>query len=260
MIEKFVTNDKSNVKQIIAVMSGKGGVGKSTVTSLIATALKNQGKEVGILDADITGPSIPRLFGINTKRARGTETEINPVSTVSGIKVMSINLLLDKEDDAVIWRGPILANMVKQFYTEVAWGDLDYLLIDLPPGTGDVSLTTMQSIPVDGVIIVSTPQDLVELIVKKSLNMTKMMGTKVVGLVENMSYLECTDCHKRLEVFGKSRVEEIGKEFDIDVIDRIPIDPVMVELANEGKIELYSKMNFKFLEELGEGVLQRLEA
>lgn len=259
VIEKFNTNDKSNIKQIIAVMSGKGGVGKSTVTSLIATALKEQGKSVGILDADITGPSIPRLFGINKKRASGTEHEINPVPTLSGINVMSVNLLLNKEEDAVIWRGPILANMVKQFYTEVSWGDLDYLLIDLPPGTGDVSLTTMQSIPVDGMIIVSTPQDLVELIVKKSLNMAKMMGTKVLGLVENMSYLECSDCHKKLEVFGKSRVEEIGKEFDIDVIDRIPIDPVMVELANEGKLELYGKMNFKFLEDLGNGVLSRLE-
>ena len=170
-----------------------------------------------------------------------------------------MNLLLDKEEDAVIWRGPIIANMVKQFYTEVSWGELDYLLIDLPPGTGDVSLTTMQSIPVDGIIVVSTPQDLVELIVKKSINMAKMMGAKVIGLVENMSYLECTDCHKKLEVLGKSKVEEIGKEFDIDVINKIPIDPVMVELANEGRIELYSKMNFKFIEDLGNDVLSRLE-
>ncbi|WP_432401353.1 Mrp/NBP35 family ATP-binding protein [Wukongibacter sp. M2B1] len=258
MIEKEKTNEKSNIKKIIAIMSGKGGVGKSSVTSLIATALKEKGNKVGILDADITGPSIPKLFGINQKRAISNEDGINPVSSHTGIKVMSLNLLIDKEDSPVLWRGPLISNTVKQFFTDVTWGELDYLLIDLPPGTGDVSLTIMQSLPLDGIIVVSSPQDLVKLIVKKSVNMAKMMSTPIYGIVENMSYFECKDCGKKINIFGKSRVEEIAKEMDIDVIANIPIDPSFVELCDEGKVELYGKINFSLIDDLSKNVIDAI--
>lgn len=249
-IEKEKTNELSNVKKVIAVMSGKGGVGKSSVTSLIAVSLKEKGFDVGILDADITGPSIPKIFGINSKRAKGNTTGINPVSTTSGIKVMSLNLMLEKEDSPVVWRGPIIANAVKQFYSEVNWGELDYLVVDLPPGTGDVSLTTMQSLPLDGLVIVSSPQSLVNLIVKKSINMAKMMNVPILGLVENMSYFECPDCNKKIELFGKSKVDEVAKEMEIDLITKIPIDPEFVELCDDGKVELYSKINYSLSDTL----------
>lgn len=258
MIEKETANEKSNIKKVIAIMSGKGGVGKSSVTSLVATALKEKGNSVGILDADITGPSIPKLFGINNKRAIGNDEGITPVSTHTGIKVMSLNLLIDKEDSPVVWRGPIISNTVKQFYTDVNWGDLDYLLIDLPPGTGDVSLTIMQSLPLDGMIVVSSPQDLVKLIVKKSVNMAKMMNTPIYGIIENMSYFECSDCGKKINIFGKSRAMEISKEMEIDVIANIPIDPSFVELCDEGKVELYSKINYSFTEELSNNVMRAI--
>ncbi|SHI66962.1 Chromosome partitioning ATPase, Mrp family, contains Fe-S cluster [Geosporobacter subterraneus DSM 17957] len=250
-IQKEKTNQFTNIKNIIAVMSGKGGVGKSSVTSLMGVTLKNKGYKVGILDADITGPSIPKIFGVNKKRAVGMGNEILPVETTTGIKIMSINLLVDQEDAPVVWRGPLVANMVKQFYTDVLWGDLDYLLIDLPPGTGDVPLTIMQSFEIDGIVIVSTPQDLAKLIVTKSMNMAKMMNVPILGVIENMSYFQCPECNKRHNVFGSSNIEDMIKAMDVSLIGRIPIDPELVGLCDEGKIELYEKINFAFGEEFG---------
>ena len=245
-IEKEKTNAQSDIKNVIAIMSGKGGVGKSSVTSLTAAALTNKGYKVGILDGDITGPSIPKVFGINTQRATGNETAVNPVETTTGIKVMSINLMMDDEESPVVWRGPVISNTVKQFYTEVNWGTLDYLLIDLPPGTGDVPLTIMQSFDIDGIVVVSSPQDLVKMIVKKSINMAGMLGVPILGLVENMSYLQCPDCDKRINVFGESKVPEVAEETNLKIISQIPIDPVFTTLSDEGRIELYLKENFTF--------------
>lgn len=244
--EKEKTNELTNIKNVIAVMSGKGGVGKSSVTSLIAVALRNKGYSVGILDADITGPSIPKMFGINGRRADTDSVRIYPVETATGIKVISVNLLIDKEDSPVIWRGPLIAKTVKQFYTDVVWGDLDYLVIDLPPGTGDVPLTIMQSLPIDGMIVVSSPQDVVKLIVKKSVNMANMMNSPILGIIENMSYLECPDCKKKIHLFGQSSIEEAVKEMNIDVIAKLPIDPQLAELCDEGRVELYENMNVDF--------------
>ncbi len=237
-----ITSEKSSIGRTIGIMSGKGGVGKSSVTGLLAVGLKNQGYEVGVLDGDLTGPSIPKIFGIS-KRPGQSEEGMVPVTTVSGIKVMSINLLVDEEDTPVIWRGPLLANTVKQFYTDVVWGDLDYLLIDLPPGTGDVPLTVMQSFPMDGIIIVSSPQDLVKLIVRKSINMAKKMDIPVMGIVENMSYLECPECGKRINLFGKSDIEQAAREAGIEVLGKLPVDPDFAELCDEGKIELYKSIS-----------------
>lgn len=248
-IEKERTNDVTHIKNVIAIMSGKGGVGKSSVTSLMATALRNKGYAVGILDGDITGPSIPKVFGINKQRATGTETAVNPVVTATGIKVMSINLMVDDEESPVVWRGPVISNTVKQFYTDVNWGNLDYLLIDLPPGTGDVPLTIMQSFEIDGIVIVSSPQDLVKLIVKKSINMAGMLGTPILGLVENMSYFMCPDCDKKIHIFGESKVPQAAKETNLKIISQIPIDPNFVSLCDEGRVELYLKENYKFAEE-----------
>lgn len=256
---KEKTNENSNIKKVIAVMSGKGGVGKSSVTSLLATALTEKDYKVGILDADITGPSIPKIFGINKKRATGSDKEINAVETNSGIKVMSLNLLVKEEDDPVVWRGPIISSTVKRFFTEVNWGNLDYLLIDLPPGTGDVPLTIMQSLPLDGIIIVSSPQDLVKLIVKKSVNMAKMMNIPILGIVENMSYFECPDCGKKIDIFGKSKVEEVSSEMNIDVLAKLPIDREFVELCDEGRIELYSKIKFGLMEDLSSKFIEKIE-
>jgi Mrp family chromosome partitioning ATPase len=252
--KKEKANKNSNLKNIIAVMSGKGGVGKSSVTSLIAMTLKNQGYNVGILDADITGPSIPKVFGINKKRASGTKDAVEPVETATGIKVISINLLVDNEESPVVWRGPVIANTVKQFLTEVNWGELDYLLIDLPPGTGDVPLTIMQSFELDGIVIVSSPQDLVKLIVKKSMNMAGMLSIPILGIVENMSYITCPDCNKKIHLFGESKVPEISEETGVKLVAQIPIDPKFVELCDEGKIELYLKHNYDFADEFSEGI------
>lgn len=255
---KEKANEQSNIKKVIAVMSGKGGVGKSSVTSLLATVLKDKGYNVGVLDADITGPSIPKIFGINKKRATGDNKGLNPVKTATGIKVMSLNLLIEQEDDPVVWRGPIISNTVKQFFTDVNWGDIDYLLIDLPPGTGDVPLTIMQSLPLDGIVIVSSPQDLVKLIVKKSVNMAKMMNIPILGIVENMSYFECPDCNKKINVFGKSKIDEVAKEMNLDIIAKLPIDPEFVELCDEGKIELYSRIKFALTEEISSKIIEKL--
>jgi len=228
----------NKVDNIIAIMSGKGGVGKSLVASLAAVALRREGCEVGILDADITGPSIPRMFGITTRPA-GSDTGILPVLSRSGIEVMSINLLLPNEDDAVIWRGPLIGKTITQFWEEVLWGKLDYLIVDLPPGTADASLTVMQSFPIAGVIIVFTPQNLVEMIVKKAVNMAQKMDKRVLGVVENMAYLYVPEIDKKIELFGKSRGEEMARAAQAPLLGQLPIDPDLARLCDEGNIERY---------------------
>lgn len=229
-------NKKSDVRHVIAVVSGKGGVGKSTVTSLMAMGMKKLGYSVGILDADITGPSIPQAFGLH-EPAEADDDGILPKQTKEGVKVMSINLLLPNETDPVIWRGPVLAGAVKQFWTDVCWGDVDYLFVDLPPGTGDVPLTVFQSLPVNGVVIVTSPQALVSMIVEKAVGMANMMNVPVLGFVENYSYLSCPDCGKRIEVFGKSRLNDIALQHSLPVLARLPIDPTTAALCDEGRME-----------------------
>lgn len=231
---------QSKIKKVIAVASGKGGVGKSLITSLLAVTMQRKGYKVGILDADITGPSIPKVFGLNQK-AYGVEGGIIPVESSSGIKIISINLLLEDEEKAVIWRGPILSGLVKQFWTDVIWGDLDYLFIDMPPGTGDVPLTVFQSLPLDGIVIVTLPQDLVSLIVKKSVDMAKSMGVPVLGMVENMSYTVCPHCGHQIDLFGSGRIEESAREFEVRRIARMPIDPDFTQLSDRGRIEDFEK-------------------
>jgi len=228
---------------IFAVMSGKGGVGKSLVSGLIAVSLKRQGYEVGILDADITGSSIPKMFGITTRPA-GSDTGILPVTSRSGIEVMSINLLLPSEDDAVIWRGPLISKAITQFWEEVLWGKLDYLIVDLPPGTADASLTVMQTLPISGVIIVLTPQDLTTMIVRKAVNMAKKMDKSVLGVVENMSYLYVPEIDKRIELFGRSRGEEMAQAASAPFLGQLPIDPELAKLCDEGTIEHYNSDAF----------------
>lgn len=229
-------NSRSQINKVIAVMSGKGGVGKSLVTSSLAAKLKKKGYKVGILDADITGPSIPKMFGLN-ETANGDGNALYPVETSSGIKVMSVNLLLEDEEEPVIWRGPVISSVVKQFWSDVYWGELDYLLIDMPPGTGDVPLTVFQSIPVDGAIIVTSPQDLVRLIVKKAYNMVVKMDIPVMGIVENYSYIECPDCGKKIAVFGESKIDEIASEIGVEVLGKLPIVPAIAKLADEGRFD-----------------------
>jgi Mrp family chromosome partitioning ATPase len=226
----------NKIGSIIAVMSGKGGVGKSLVAGLAAIALKRQGYEVGILDADLTGPSIPKMFGI-VSRPSGSETGILPVLSRSGIEIMSINLLLPQEDDAVIWRGPLISNTIKQFWENVLWGRLDYLLIDLPPGTADAPLTVMQSFPISGVIIVFTPQDLTAMIVRKAVNMAQKMDKSVLGVVENMSYLHLPDTDKKMEIFGPSRGQEMARASNAPLLAQLPLDPELARLCDKGEIE-----------------------
>ena len=225
-----------NVRKVIGVVSGKGGVGKSLVSGELAVMLSRMGYRVGVLDADITGPSIPKMFGI-TEKAVGDGEFIYPAETDTGIKVMSINLLLEHDDSPVIWRGPVLAGAVKQFWEEVAWGELDVMVIDMPPGTGDVPLTVFQSIPLSGVVVVSTPQDLVGMIVRKAVHMAGMMNIPVLGLVENMSYALCPDCGKRIELFGKSRIAQEAAEMSLPVLAQLPFDEKAAELCDEGNIE-----------------------
>jgi Mrp family chromosome partitioning ATPase len=229
-------NSRSQINKVIAVMSGKGGVGKSLVTSSLAAKLKKKGYKVGILDADITGPSIPKMFGLN-ETANGDGNGLYPVETSSGIKVMSVNLLLEDKEEPVIWRGPVISSVVKQFWSDVYWGELDYLLIDMPPGTGDVPLTVFQSIPVDGAIIVTSPQDLVRLIVKKAYNMVVKMDIPVMGIVENYSYIECPDCGKKIAVFGESKIDEIASEIGVELLGKLPIVPAIAKLADEGRFD-----------------------
>jgi len=243
----------NDVKQIIAVMSGKGGVGKSLVSALLAVALKRQGKRVGILDADITGSSIPRMFGINA-RPLGSETGLLPVVSESGIEVMSMNLLLPQEDSAVIWRAPLMSKAISQFWTDVLWGKLDYLLIDLPPGTADAPLTVMQSLPISGVIIVSTPQGLVEMIVKKAVNMAQKMNKPILGVVENMSYFYAPDTKKRYELFGESKGEALAKVAQAPLLGTLPIDPELARLCDNGDIEHYTGESI-----LGKALMTALE-
>ena len=229
-------NPKASVKKVIAVVSGKGGVGKSTVTSMLAVAMARTGKRVGVLDADITGPSAPTAFGV-TECAGATEEGLYPAVTRGGIQVMSINLLLDNSTDPVVWRGPVIAGAVKQFWTDVIWEDVDYMFVDMPPGTGDVPLTVFQSLPVDGIVIVTSPQDLVSMIVSKAVKMANMMHVPVLGFVENYSYLQCPDCSKKIEVFGKSKLDEVADAFGLPVLARLPIDPVVAECYDSGLME-----------------------
>ncbi len=252
-----VSNPYGTIKHTIAIMSGKGGVGKSSITALLAAGLNRKGYKVGILDADITGPSIPKVFGIKG-RAEVIGDIILPRDSVTGVKIISINLLLEKEDEPVIWRGPLLAGTVKQFYEQVDWGDLDFLIVDLPPGTGDVPLTVMQSLPLDGLIVVTSPQELVALIVKKAINMAEKMSMPILGLLENMSYFECPECRKKSELFGKSRIEEVSKESGIEILGRLPIIPEVAELSDEGKIETVDLICGGFFESVVNNLLLKL--
>ena len=229
-------NPRSSVKKVIAVVSGKGGVGKSTVTSTLAVAMSRKGYRVGVLDADITGPSAPTAFGVT--ECQGTnEDGIYPARTKGGIQVMSINLLLDDPASPVVWRGPIIAGTVKQFWTDVIWEDVDYMFVDMPPGTGDVPLTVFQSLPVDGIVIVTSPQDLVSMIVSKAVKMANMMHIPVLGFVENYSYLECPDCGKKIEVFGKSHLDDVAASFNLPILARLPIDPGVAFAYDSGLME-----------------------
>ena len=237
-IEKLPQNDLNDIRHVIAVMSGKGGVGKSSVAALLGVKLAKEGYKVGLLDADITGPSIPKMFGVHS-RAETFEFGILPAKTPLGIEVMSLNLLLDHEDDPVIWRGPLIAGTVRQFWTDVVWGDLDYLVVDLPPGTGDAPLTVMQSLPLNGVVIVSSPQDLAVMVVKKAIKMASIMKVPVLGLIENMSYAICPKCGEILRLFGPSKGEEVAKATGIPYLGALPLDPKLAELCDQGQVEQY---------------------
>ena len=229
-------NPKSTVKKVIGVVSGKGGVGKSTVTAMLAVAMAKSGKRVGVLDADITGPSAPTAFGV-TECQGANEDGLYPALSKTGIQVMSINLLLDDASSPVVWRGPVIAGAVKQFWTDVIWEDVDYLFVDMPPGTGDVPLTVFQSLPVDGGVIVTSPQDLVSMIVSKAVKMANMMHVPVLGFVENYAYLECPDCGKRINVFGESKLDAVAAEFDLPILARLPIDPAVAACFDNGDME-----------------------
>lgn len=238
-IDLIPVNDYSEIGRVIAVASGKGGVGKSSVTALLAVSLARRGFRVGVLDADLTGPSQPKIFGLNT-RPGVIGQALAPVESADlGIRVMSINLMLEQEDEPVIWRGPIIGNVIKQFWSDVAWGKLDYLLIDLPPGTGDAPLTVMQSIPVDGVVMVSSPQSLAGMIVRKAIKMTNLMSIPIIGVVENMSYATCPKCGEKYELFGPSRIEEITETTGLALLAKMPLDPAVAHLADQGRIEEY---------------------
>ena len=232
-------NPYSRVNKVIAVVSGKGGVGKSLVTSLLASEMQRRGHNCAILDADITGPSIPKSFGID-RHCTGTDEYLIPVTTHTGLQIMSINLILENETEPVVWRGPVIAGAVTQFWTDVLWQDVDYMFVDLPPGTGDVPLTVFQSLPIDGVIIVTSPQDLVSMIVAKAVNMANMMNVPVLGIVENMSYFKCPNCGKEHAIFGESKVEQVAKAFEIEHFTRLPIDPVVAAMVDAGEVESVS--------------------
>ena len=236
-IVKEKLNPRSSVKHVIGVVSGKGGVGKSLVTGMLSVLMQRMGLNTAIIDADITGPSIPKMFGVN-EGVEGDENGLIAPKTASGIEMISANLLLQDETQPVIWRGPVIAGMVKQFWTDVVWDDIDVMFIDCPPGTGDVPLTVFQSIPLDGIVIVSSPQDLVSMIVSKAVNMASMMNIPVLGLVENMSYLKCPDCGKEIPIFGESKLEAVAEEFNLDVLARIPIDPKLTAACDRGAIEM----------------------
>ena len=232
-------NEMSRIKKVIGVVSGKGGVGKSLVTSLLAVLAQRKGYKTAIMDADITGPSIPKAFGLHG-HAEASEWGLFPVKTAAGISVMSLNLLMKNETDPVVWRGPLISGAVKQFWTDVIWGDVDYMFIDMPPGTGDVALTVFQSIPVDGIVIVASPQELVGMIVEKAVNMAKMMDVPVLALVENMSYITCPDCGKEIHIFGESHIDEIAQKHGVETVARMPIDPKLAAACDAGTIESFN--------------------
>ena len=234
LIEK--ANEHANVKKVIAVVSGKGGVGKSLVTSMLAVLTQRNGYKAAVLDADVTGPSIPKIFGAKGE-IEGSEFGMYPIETPSGIRLMSVNFLLEDETQPVVWRGPVIAGAVKQFWTDVCWGEVDYMYVDMPPGTGDVPLTVFQSLPVDGIVIVTSPQDLVSMIVAKAVNMAKLMNIPILGLVENYSYFECPDCKKRHSIYGESHVDEIALKYGLDVLAKLPIDPQLANLCDNGRLE-----------------------
>ena len=231
-------NSASKIKKVIAVVSGKGGVGKSSITSLLAVKVNQMGYKTAILDADVTGPSIPTAFGI-TDKAYGQDGNILPLVSMDGVKVMSLNCLLDDPSQPVVWRGSLISGTVKQFWTDVAWGEVDYMFVDMPPGTGDVPLTVFQSLPIDGIVIVTSPQQLVSMIVSKAVNMAKLMHVPILGAVENLAYYECPDCHRREYIFGESKLEEYCKQYDIPLFDRVPIDTTLAKAMDNGKIESY---------------------
>ena len=247
-------NALSDVKHVIGVVSGKGGVGKSLVTCMIAVLLQRKGYKVGILDADVTGPSVPKAFGVSTQ-VTGDENGMIPPRSTTGIDIMSVNLLLEDETRPVVWRGPVIAGTVKQFWTDTIWHDIDVLLVDCPPGTGDVPLTVFQSLPLDGIVIVSSPQELVSMIVKKAANMAQMMSIPVLGLVENMSYAICPDCGKEIKIFGDSHIEKIAEDFGYDLLGRIPMDPKLAALCDRGMIEL---MENEYLDVAADVIERRL--
>ena len=256
--ESFIAqpHERSNVKKVIGVVSGKGGVGKSMVTSSLAVAMSRTGASVGVLDADITGPSIPRVFGIK-KKAEMTDIGMVPVKSEGGIDVMSINLLLQKDTDPVVWRGPVISGAVKQFWTDVIWENEDYLFVDMPPGTGDVPLTVFQSLPVDGIVIVTSPQSLVSMVVSKAVRMAQMMNVPVLGIVENFSYFQCPDCGKKHEIYGKSTVRQVADDYHLDVLAQLPIDPRIAEACDEGLIE---SLNGEWMDKLAEAFLRKIKS
>lgn len=237
-IEKLPVPEHSSIRRTVAVMSGKGGVGKSSVAALLAAALARDGYQVGVLDADITGPSIPKLLGVKEAPV-SLGFGMIPSKSATGIRVMSLNLLLPHEDDPVIWRGPLIANAIKQFWTDVVWGDLDFLVVDLPPGTGDAPLTVLQSLPLDGLVVVSSPQDLAVMVVKKAINMARMLKVPILGLIENMSVVRCPSCGEEIRVFGKSKAEEVCKSAGIRLLGVLPLDPMISELGDRGELEKY---------------------
>ncbi len=246
-------HDLSKIKKVIGIVSGKGGVGKSMITSLLAVTMQRLGYASAVLDADVTGPSIPKAFGLKEK-AQGSEMGLFPVKTKTGIEIMSVNLLLDNDTDPVVWRGPIIGNTVKQFWSEVIWGDVDYMFIDLPPGTGDVALTVFQSVPVDGIIIVTSPQELVSMIVSKAVKMANMMNIPIIGVIENFSYFKAPDTGTEYKIFGESHLEEVAKELGIDVLAKMPIEPKLAAACDRGMIELF---DVDWLEPVA-GVLEKL--
>ena len=247
---KKYLHEGASVKKVIAVVSGKGGVGKSLVTCLMASEMQRRGFHTAILDADITGPSIPKSLGIK-QHAQATDTYLFPVYSESGIQVMSINLILENETEPVVWRGPVIAGAVTQFWTDVMWDDVDYMFVDMPPGTGDVPLTVFQSLPVDGIIIVTSPQDLVGMIVEKAVNMASLMKVPIIGLVENMSYFKCPDCGKEHEIFGQSKVKKLAEQYNIKNYARLPIDPAVASLVDAGKVE---EVDGKYISEMTDAI------
>lgn len=236
LVEK--PHETTNVKKIIGIVSGKGGVGKSLVTSMLAVTLTRRGRKTAILDADVTGPSIPKMFGI-TEKAASSSLGLLPAMSRTGVEIMSSNLLLENDTDPVIWRGPVISGLVKQFWTDVLWNDVDFMFVDMPPGTGDVPLTVFQSLPVDGIVVVTSPQQLVSMIVGKAVNMAKTMNVPILGLVENYSYFKCPDCGKQVEIFGKSGIEEVAEEYGLPVLAKLPIDPNFAALCDRGLVELF---------------------